>query len=90
MLIKFVYCLWCLSNLLSKFLIQYTPLTWNTGEDLNEWIAMNLIEMYNTINLCYNIVSEFCTESACPQVILKKRREKERGGEGGGLRKIKK
>jgi len=38
------------------------------GEDLNEWIAMNTIELYNTMNLCYGIVSEFCTETSCPQM----------------------
>jgi len=38
------------------------------GEDLNEWIAMNTIELYNTMNLCYGIVSEFCTESSCPEM----------------------
>jgi MOB kinase activator 1 len=38
------------------------------GEDMNEWIAMNTIELYNTMNLCYGIVSEFCTETSCPQM----------------------
>eukprot|EP00026_Physarum_polycephalum_P017418 Phypoly_transcript_18638.p1 GENE.Phypoly_transcript_18638~~Phypoly_transcript_18638.p1 ORF type:complete len:191 (+),score=16.83 Phypoly_transcript_18638:114-686(+) len=36
------------------------------GEDVNEWIAMNTIEVYNTMNLCYGIVSEFCTAQSCP------------------------
>jgi hypothetical protein len=31
-------------------------------------IAMNTIELYNTMNLCYGIVSEFCSETTCPQV----------------------
>jgi len=38
------------------------------GEDMNEWIAMNTVELYNTMNLCYGIVSEFCTEGSCPQM----------------------
>eukprot|EP01113_Clastostelium_recurvatum_P011799 TRINITY_DN1604_c0_g2_i1.p1 TRINITY_DN1604_c0_g2~~TRINITY_DN1604_c0_g2_i1.p1 ORF type:complete len:223 (+),score=51.96 TRINITY_DN1604_c0_g2_i1:106-774(+) len=38
------------------------------GEDLNEWIAMNTVELYNTMNLCYGIVSEFCTEASCAQM----------------------
>jgi len=38
------------------------------GENENEWIAMNTIELYNTMNLCYGIVSEFCTDSSCPQM----------------------
>eukprot|EP01112_Ceratiomyxa_fruticulosa_P017274 TRINITY_DN534_c0_g1_i6.p1 TRINITY_DN534_c0_g1~~TRINITY_DN534_c0_g1_i6.p1 ORF type:complete len:216 (-),score=47.87 TRINITY_DN534_c0_g1_i6:419-1066(-) len=38
------------------------------GEDLNEWIAMNTVELYKTMNMCYGILSEFCTESTCPQM----------------------
>jgi len=38
------------------------------GENANEWIAMNTIELYNTMNLCYGIVSEFCSEDSCPQM----------------------
>jgi len=38
------------------------------GENSNEWIAMNTIELYNTMNLCYGIVSEFCTDATCPQM----------------------
>jgi len=38
------------------------------GENVNEWIAMNTIELYNTMNLCYGIVSEFCSETTCPQM----------------------
>jgi len=38
------------------------------GENVNEWIAMNTIELYNTMNLCYGIVSEFCSESTCPSM----------------------
>lgn len=51
-----------------------------TGEDLNEWIAMNTIELYNTMNLCYGIVSEFCTDSSCPQVYIEKGEWGRRGG----------
>jgi len=38
------------------------------GENANEWIAMNTIELYNTMNLCYGIVSEACTDSSCPKM----------------------
>jgi len=38
------------------------------GEDLNEWLAMNTIELYNTMVLCYGIVSEHCTPENCPEM----------------------
>jgi MOB kinase activator 1 len=37
-------------------------------ENLNEWIAMNTIEMYNNMNLCYGIVNNFCTPLSCPHM----------------------
>lgn len=38
------------------------------GEDLNEWLAMNTIELYNTMVLCFGIVSEHCTPETCPEM----------------------
>eukprot|EP00019_Armaparvus_languidus_P001826 CAMPEP_0168591884 /NCGR_PEP_ID=MMETSP0420-20121227/7390_1 /TAXON_ID=498008 /ORGANISM="Pessonella sp." /LENGTH=217 /DNA_ID=CAMNT_0008627741 /DNA_START=52 /DNA_END=702 /DNA_ORIENTATION=- len=38
------------------------------GEDLNEWLAMNTIELYNTMVLCFGIVSEHCTAESCPEM----------------------
>jgi len=38
------------------------------GEDENEWIAMNTIECYNTMNMCYSFIQEFCTENSCAQM----------------------
>eukprot|EP01113_Clastostelium_recurvatum_P032890 TRINITY_DN4287_c0_g1_i2.p1 TRINITY_DN4287_c0_g1~~TRINITY_DN4287_c0_g1_i2.p1 ORF type:complete len:213 (-),score=41.84 TRINITY_DN4287_c0_g1_i2:26-664(-) len=38
------------------------------GENQNEWIAMNTVELYNTINLCYGIIAEFCTDQSCPKM----------------------
>jgi len=37
-----------------------------TGEDLNEWLAVNTIEFYNEINLIYGALLEFCTPETCP------------------------
>ena len=37
-----------------------------TGEDLEEWIAVNTIEVYNEINLLYGVLTEFCTLETCP------------------------
>jgi len=36
------------------------------GENMNEWIAMNCIELYNTVNLVYSFVSVECTNENCP------------------------
>lgn len=36
------------------------------GESLNEWLAVNVIEFYNEINLLYGCLSEYCTKEKCP------------------------
>eukprot|EP01100_Stratorugosa_tubuloviscum_P000985 TRINITY_DN121_c0_g5_i1.p1 TRINITY_DN121_c0_g5~~TRINITY_DN121_c0_g5_i1.p1 ORF type:complete len:229 (+),score=98.68 TRINITY_DN121_c0_g5_i1:230-916(+) len=36
------------------------------GENRNEWIAMNTIELYNTVSLVYSLVSLDCTDERCP------------------------
>jgi len=38
------------------------------GESLYEWIAMNTVELYNTMNICYGIICEFCTATTCTQM----------------------
>ncbi|EAL65579.1 hypothetical protein ACTFIW_001476 [Dictyostelium discoideum] len=38
------------------------------GEDENEWIAVNTIEIFNTMNMCYSFIQGFCTEASCPQM----------------------
>jgi len=37
------------------------------GEDRDEWIAMNTIELYNTVKLMWGI-DDFCTEESCPHM----------------------
>ncbi len=37
-----------------------------SGEDLNEWLAVNTIEFYNEISLIYGTLMEFCTPEVCP------------------------
>lgn len=37
-----------------------------SGEDLNEWLAVNVISFYNEINVLYGVLTEFCTREACP------------------------
>jgi len=34
--------------------------------DLNEWLAVNMVDFFNQINLIYGNVSEFCTKATCP------------------------
>jgi len=35
------------------------------GEDLNEWIAVNIVDFFNQINMLYGTITEFCTEQTC-------------------------
>lgn len=36
------------------------------GEDFQEWLAVNTLDFYNTTNLLYGSISEYCTSSECP------------------------
>ncbi|XP_046916722.2 MOB kinase activator-like 1 [Dermatophagoides farinae] len=36
------------------------------GEDLNEWVAVNIVDFFNQINMLYGTITEFCTEETCP------------------------
>lgn len=36
------------------------------GEDLNEWIAKNLIDFYHQVSMIYATITEFCTNENCP------------------------
>ncbi|KAL7867298.1 hypothetical protein AOLI_G00151120 [Acnodon oligacanthus] len=36
------------------------------GENINDWIAVHVVDFFNRINLIYGTVSEFCTERSCP------------------------
>ncbi|EGR30145.1 mps one binder kinase activator-like 1a, putative [Ichthyophthirius multifiliis] len=37
-----------------------------SGEELNEWLAVNTIEFYNEISILYGTLMEFCTQESCP------------------------
>ncbi|KAL0346753.1 UNVERIFIED_CONTAM: MOB kinase activator-like 1A [Sesamum calycinum] len=37
-----------------------------TGEDLNEWLAVNTVDFFNQVNILYGTLTEFCTSSTCP------------------------
>ncbi|XP_016335892.1 THAP domain-containing protein 1-like, partial [Sinocyclocheilus anshuiensis] len=36
------------------------------GEDLNDWVAVHVVDFFNRINLIYGTVCEFCMEKSCP------------------------
>ena len=35
-------------------------------EDLNEWLAVHVVDFFNRINLIYGTISDFCTPTSCP------------------------
>lgn len=39
------------------------------GIDQNEWLALHTIAFFENINLLYGTISEFCTNSGCPDMI---------------------
>lgn len=39
------------------------------GEDLNEWLAVNVVDFYNQINMLYGTITEFCSPTTCPRMI---------------------
>lgn len=38
------------------------------GENLDEWLAMNIVEFYNQLGCLYAPISEKCTPQACPKM----------------------
>ncbi|KAM0305819.1 hypothetical protein ACHAPM_002205 [Fusarium culmorum] len=38
------------------------------GEDENEWLAVNMVDFYNQINLLYGAITEFCSPISCPEM----------------------
>ena len=36
------------------------------GEDLNDWLAVHVVDFFNRINLIYGTVCEQCTNTTCP------------------------
>lgn len=35
-------------------------------EDMNDWVAVHVVDFFNRINLIYGTIYEFCTEQSCP------------------------
>lgn len=36
------------------------------GEDLNEWVAVHIVDFFNQISMLYGTITEFCTPQKCP------------------------
>ncbi|XP_050437221.1 MOB kinase activator-like 3 isoform X2 [Adelges cooleyi] len=36
------------------------------GEDLQDWIAVHVVDFFNRINLIYGTVCDYCTKESCP------------------------
>ncbi|KAM4641505.1 MOB kinase activator 3C isoform 2-T3 [Discoglossus pictus] len=51
------------SGLDLKTVVQLPP-----GENINDWIAVHVVDFFNRINLIYGTMSEFCTEKSCPNM----------------------
>lgn len=39
------------------------------NEDLNEWLAVHIVDFYNQINMLYGAITEFCSPKTCPRMI---------------------
>jgi len=37
-----------------------------SGEDRDEWVAVNTVDFFNQINMLYGTITEFCTDQTCP------------------------
>ena len=35
-------------------------------EDYNDWVAVNVVDFFNRINIIYGTVCEYCTDRSCP------------------------
>jgi len=38
------------------------------GEDRDEWLAVNVVDFYNQLNLLYGAITEFCSPMTCPEM----------------------
>ncbi|ODV78121.1 completion of mitosis and maintenance of ploidy [Suhomyces tanzawaensis NRRL Y-17324] len=38
-------------------------------EDINEWLAIHVVDFYNQINMLYGAITEFCSPTTCPRMI---------------------
>lgn len=52
---------------LDNALIQAVKLP--QDEDVNEWLAIHVVDFYNQINMLYGTITEFCSPKTCPRMI---------------------
>lgn len=58
-------------------------------EDVNEWLAVHVVDFYNQINMLYGTITEFCSPQTCPRMIATEEYEylwqdtSVTGGDGG-------
>ena len=45
--------------------MKYCKLDIISGEDLNEWVAVNTVDFFNQINMLYGTIVESCTPQSC-------------------------
>lgn len=38
------------------------------GENLEDWIAVHVVDFFNRLNLIYGTISDYCTEETCPRM----------------------
>merc|ERR1711998_438970 len=38
------------------------------GEDLNDWLAVNVTDFYNEVSLLYGVLTDVCTPTCCPNM----------------------
>lgn len=38
-------------------------------ENLNEWLAVHVVDFYNQINMLYGTITEFCSPATCPRMV---------------------
>lgn len=38
------------------------------GENMNDWLAVHVVDFFNRINLIYGTISEYCSEESCPKM----------------------
>lgn len=36
------------------------------GEDLNEWLAVHIVDFYQQTNMLYGTITQYCTPQTCP------------------------
>lgn len=38
------------------------------GENINDWIAINLVDFFNELSLLWGVITDVCTDESCPKM----------------------